>query len=295
MKKNDRIEKICHKFLKSFDSDEGIDFLDTKNFPVRKKIVKILKCCLKIFSPGYSSEDVSKDNIKEFICSNLSEIYEDIVDQIKRAFLYSKMEDVTNVEEKAKVTAETILLNLVDAREKIKGDIKATFDGDPSAVSLEEIAASYPGIFAIAIHRIAHEFYNQNVAIISRLIAEYAHTKTGIDIHPGAVIGNNFFIDHGTGVVVGETAIIGNNVKVYQGVTLGATSPLEYTKCKTKKRHPTIEDNVIIYAEATILGDVVIGKGSIIGGNVWLKETIPQDTIVTMAHCKLIHRQRKIK
>ena len=162
---------------------------------------------------------------------------------------------------------------------KIKKDAQAMLDGDPAAMSLEEVVLCYPGLFAVATYRLAHFFYNQNLAILPRLLTEIAHEKTGIDIHPGARIGESFFIDHGTGVVIGETALIGNQVKIYQGVTLGALSVEK--SLAHKKRHPTIEDECVLYAHATILGgQTIIGRGSIIGGNVWMTKSVPAGSLV---------------
>jgi serine O-acetyltransferase len=168
---------------------------------------------------------------------------------------------------------------LAELRALLNEDVLAAFAGDPAAKSVEEIIFSYPAIQAITTHRIAHELYREEVPMIPRILSEHAHGKTGIDIHPGAQIGRSFFIDHGTGVVVGETCVIGNNVKLYQGVTLGALSlprDSDGTLIRHRKRHPTIEDNVTIYSGATILGgETVIGEGSVIGGNVWLVESVP--------------------
>ncbi len=163
--------------------------------------------------------------------------------------------------------------------ETLVSDLKVIFEFDPAAKSKEEVLLSYPGFFAIVVHRLANKLWKSEVPILPRLISEYAHSKTGIDIHPGATIGKRFFIDHGTGVVIGETTIIGNDVKIYQGVTLGA---LSVSKDKAKeKRHPTIEDKVVVYANATILGGkTTIGKGAIIGGNVWITESIPSQSLV---------------
>jgi len=178
----------------------------------------------------------------------------------------------------------------------MKLDVAAAFDGDPAAKSLDEIILSYPGIKAITIQRIAHVLYHQNVPLIPRMLCEYAHRVTGIDIHPGAHLGKAMFIDHGTGVVIGETSKIGDNVKIYQGVTLGALS-FPKNACgeiiKGAKRHPTIEGNVTIYAGATILGNVVIGKDSIIGGNVWLTESVEPGTKVTIPNPQLTIKKKK--
>jgi len=189
-----------------------------------------------------------------------------------------------------------LLTQLPKIRDLLKGDVGAAFDGDPAAKSYEEIVISYPCIMAIATYRIAHELYLRQIPLIPRIMSECAHSRTGIDIHPGATIGRNFFIDHGTGVVIGETTIIGENVKIYQGTTLGAMSFPKDERgriIKGTKRHPTIEDNVTIYAEATILGDVTIGKGAIIGGNVWVKQSVPAGFTVVTANADLICRNPK--
>lgn len=172
-----------------------------------------------------------------------------------------------------------LFAQLPDIYRKLWGDAEAIFQGDPAAVSIDEVISAYPGFFAIYAYRVAHEFYLQNIPIFPRILSEYAHFRTGIDIHPGAQIGESFFIDHGTGIVVGETSIIGKNVKLYQGVTLGALSVSK--KLQNSKRHPTIEDNVIIYSSAVILGGkTIIGHDSIIGGNVWLTESVPPFSII---------------
>jgi len=167
-----------------------------------------------------------------------------------------------------------LLGQLPELRRKIHLDVEAAFEGDPAAKSHEEVILAYPGLEAISIHRFAHELWIRNIPLLPRMMSEYIHGKTGIDIHPGATIGESFFIDHGTGVVIGETTVIGKNVKIYQGVTLGALSVRK--ELSHKKRHPTIEDEVTIYAGATILGgETVIGRGSVIGGNVWITESVP--------------------
>ena len=170
---------------------------------------------------------------------------------------------------------------LVDLRSMLSQDVEAAFAGDPAANGYDEIVVAYPAIRALAIYRIAHELHGYGVPLLPRIMSEYAHDRTGIDIHPGAEIGAHFFIDHGTGIVIGETAVIGDGVRLYQGVTLGATSLRDSSSLRGKKRHPTIEENVTIYAGATILGgDTVIGARSIIGGNVWLTSSVPADSRV---------------
>jgi serine O-acetyltransferase len=179
----------------------------------------------------------------------------------------------------AKKLSKEFFRNLGKISDRLDKDAEAILAGDPAAESLHEIIVCYPGFFAIAVHRMANFFYLKQIPIIPRMLSEHAHKLTGVDIHPGATIGDSFFIDHGTGIVIGETTVIGKNVKIYQGVTLGALSVNK--KLKSKKRHPTIEDNCIVYSNATILGgDVVIGKNSIIGGNVWVTKSIPENSIV---------------
>jgi len=174
-----------------------------------------------------------------------------------------------------------LISRLVELRAMLSADVEAAYEGDPAANGYDEIVVAYPAIRALAIHRIAHELYGYGVPLLPRIMSEYAHDRTGIDIHPGAQIGSRFFIDHGTGIVIGETAVIGDRVRLYQGVTIGATSLRDSDSLRGKKRHPTIEDDVTIYAGATILGgDTVIGKGSIIGGNVWLTKSVPPDSRV---------------
>jgi serine O-acetyltransferase len=187
-----------------------------------------------------------------------------------------------------------LFLNAVpDMRKTLATDVRAAYQGDPAAKSYDEIVFSYPGIFAITVYRIAHQLFSQQIPLLPRMMMEYAHGVTGIDIHPGAEIGESFFIDHGTGVVVGETTVIGERVRVYQGVTLGALSlPRDAVDdLRVRKRHPTIEDDVIVYAGATILGgDTVIGKGSVVGGNVWITESVPPGTKVFLETPKLVYK-----
>lgn len=184
--------------------------------------------------------------------------------------------------------------SLVRLRRAISDDVEAAYEGDPAAAGYEEIAVSYPAIRALAIHRIAHELYLRGVPLIPRIMSEYAHDRTGIDIHPGARIGQHFFIDHGTGVVIGETTEIGDNVRLYQGVTLGANSVRDSNRLRGQKRHPTVEDDVTVYAGAKILGgETVIGAGSVIGGNVWITESVPPGArVVTDPPRNVVHRER---
>jgi serine O-acetyltransferase len=177
--------------------------------------------------------------------------------------------------------AQSFLDQLESLSKELDLDAKAAYQGDPAAYSLEEVILSYPGFYAVCVYRLAHALVQLDIPLLPRLMSEYAHEKTGIDIHPGARIGESFFIDHGTGVVIGETSIIGKNVKIYQGVTLGALSVKK--TMQTKKRHPTIEDDVVIYANATILGgETIVGKGSTLGGNIWITESVPAGSTITL-------------
>jgi serine O-acetyltransferase len=306
MKKNElvgkekEIEKLAGKILDTYTDDAGINFIDTTNLPVRDKIIEVLELLMEILFPGYTGRrTITKANINYIVIDILYHVYTELSEQIERAFRYRcRMEkcDTGDCRRMAEDAAEHLLAQLPNIRELLKGDVAAAFDGDPAAKSHEEIVLSYPCITAIATYRIAHELYVKDVPLIPRIMTEFAHTKTGIDIHPGAKIGKNFFIDHGTGVVIGETTVIGNNVKIYQGATLGALSFPKDERgriIKGGKRHPTIEDNVTIYAEATILGDVVIGKDTIVGGNVWIKESVPPGVTVTTSGPGLVYTKHK--
>jgi len=299
-KTNQTIEKLVGEVAKTYEGDSGINFIDVTNLPVREKILQILDLLTEILFPCYTGKrTVTKSNINFVIIDILYHIYTELTEQIERAYRYRcRMEncDTSDCRKMAEDAAQHLLAQLPDIREMLKGDVGAAFDGDPAAKSYEEIVISYPCIIAIATCRIAHELYLKDVPLIPRIMTECAHAKTGIDIHPGAMIGRNFFIDHGTGVVIGETTIIGENVKLYQGTTLGALSFPKDERgriIKGGKRHPTIEDNVTIYAEATILGDITICKGAVIGGNVWIKESVPAGVTVTTPHPDLVYTKHK--
>jgi serine O-acetyltransferase len=300
-----KIENLVGEIARTYKGDSGINFIDTSNLPVRDKILEILDLLTELLFPGYTGKrTVTKSNLKYVVIDILCHVYTELCEQIERAFKYRcRMEkcDTGDCRKMAEDATQHLLSRLPKIRERLKGDVGAAFDGDPAAKSYEEIVISYPCIIAIATYRIAHELYVEQVPLIPRIMTECAHARTGIDIHPGAKISNNFFIDHGTGVVIGETTVIGDNVKIYQGTTLGALSFPKDERgriIKGGKRHPTIENNVIIYAEATILGDVVIGKGAVIGGNVWIKESVPAGVTVTTPKADLVytkHKKPKVK
>jgi serine O-acetyltransferase len=295
-----KIESLVDEIARTYEGDSGINFIDVSDLPVRDKIWEIIDLFMELLFPGYTGKRaVTKANISFIVIDILYHIYAELSDQIERALKYRcRMDkcDSGDCRRMAEDTTQHLLGRLPRIRELLKGDVGAAFDGDPAAKSYEEIVISYPCIIAIATYRIAHELYLRDIPLIPRIMTEWAHSKTGIDINPGAKIGKNFFIDHGTGVVIGETTVIGDNVKIYQGATLGALSFPKDERgeiIKGGRRHPTIEDNVTIYAEATILGDVVIGKDTVIGGNVWLKESVPPGVTVTTQGTELVYKKHE--
>ncbi len=295
---NKKMEELVSKIAGTYKNDSGINFIDASNLPVRGKILDILELLTELLFPGYTGKrTVTTSNVKFVVIDILCHVYTELSEQIERAYKYRcRMEkcDTGSCRQMSESATEHLLSQLPHIREMLKGDVGAAFEGDPAAQSHEEIVISYPFITAIATYRIAHELYLKDVPLIPRIMSECAHTKTGIDIHPGAKIGRNFFIDHGTGVVVGETSVIGDNVRFYQGVSLIALSiPKDGQTIKGAKRHPTIEDNVTIYAEATLLGDIIIGKDSVIGGNVWIRKSVPPGTTVSMAKADSLYKHHK--
>jgi serine O-acetyltransferase len=295
-----KLEELVSQIIGTYQEDVGINFIDATNLPVRDKILEVLDLLFEVLFPGYTGKRaVTKSNVNFVVIDVLCHIYTELSTQIEKALKYRCRLENCNTGGCRKLAEDAtvhLLTQLPKIREMLKGDVKAAFDGDPAAKSFEEIVISYPCITAIAIHRISHELYLKEVPLIPRIMSECAHARTGIDIHPGAKIGKNFFIDHGTGVVIGETSVIGNNVKIYQGTTLGALSFPKDERgriIKGGKRHPTIEDDVTIYAEATILGDITIGKGSIVGGNVWIKESVPAGVTVMTPNAELVFKKHK--
>lgn len=287
----DFIDELVDSICLTYSDEKGINHIEGFNLPRQDEVLGIVKDLLELVFPGFSgARNYSLKTIRYNIGEILSRVYDNLLDQTFRAFRYNcKMTgcatcDVASLSQKA---ARALLTQLPAIRETMKLDVAAALEGDPAARNLDEIVMSYPGIKAITIQRLAHVLYHEKVPLMPRMMTEYAHSLTGIDIHPGAHLEKGVFIDHGTGVVIGETAEIGNNVKIYQGVTLGALS-FPKDSCgkiiKGLKRHPTLEDGVTIYSGATILGNITIGKGSVIGGNVWLTESVEPGTFVITAH-----------
>ncbi len=285
-----KLPEIVEEVYVSYQNTPKIRNIGESPLPNKANIINIVEEIREILFPGYYGiTDLCWENVRYFIGSKIDEIFVNLSTEISRSFRHECKETghiCIECVDRAEKYSMDFFKKIPQLREMLEDDVQAAYDGDPAAKSLDEIIFSYPGIFAITTYRIAHELHIQGVPLIPRIMTEYAHGLTGIDIHPGAKIGRSFFIDHGTGVVIGETCEIGDRVKIYQGVTLGALSFPKDSQgmlVRGRKRHPTIEDDVTIYAGATILGgDTVIGKGSIIGGNVWLVESVPPGTKVTI-------------
>lgn len=267
---------------RSYDAAREIDNLESAALPNRRAVIEALQHLEPMLYMGYySRKPLDRDNLAVEIAEHFVPAREILVDQIRRAVTYEERQGRTPA--KGSDWSDTVVLRLFERlpelRRLLNADVLAAYEGDPAAKSIEEVVFSYPGVRAITAHRLAHELFRCGVPMIPRIISEYAHSETGIDIHAGAQIGEGFFVDHGTGVVIGETAIVGKNVKLYQGVTLGALS-VSRDHCNPK-RHPTIEDRVTIYAGARILGgETVIGHDSVIGGNVWIVRSVPPNSKV---------------
>lgn len=280
------IDMLIDGILDSYDRYGGINRTESEDFPNRQNVILVLNDLQSLVFPGFRvAEDIRPTNIRYVTGQRVNNIIAVLTKEIQKALAYTVCEN--NGDSKAfkeshcfKLAEQTtfaLIEQIPEIRRMIMLDVEAAFKGDPAAKSTADVIISYPGIRAIMTYRIANFLYKTGVPIIPRIMSEHVHGRTGIDINPGATIGESFFIDHGTGVVIGESTIIGNNVKIYQGVTLGALSVKK--ELMNKKRHPTIEDDVTIYAGATILGgNTIIGKGSVIGGNTWVTESVPAGT-----------------
>ena len=270
--------------------------MDVKRcLPDRDAIIEVIQELEQVVFPGYFGDDsMARVQPEYHVGFWLNHLYDKLKEQVEIALLYQGEEDTQKVSERSAQICEKFFRNLPKVQERLIKDVQAGFDGNPAAKSKEEIIFCYPGLFAIYVYRIAHELYVENVPYIPRIMTEYAHNKTGIDINPGATIGEYFFIDHGTGVVIGETTYIGDNVKLYQGVTLGALSTRSGQQLSGVKRHPTIENNVTIYSNSSVLGgETVIGENSTIGGNTFITESIPPNTRVSAKSPELVIKRPK--
>jgi serine O-acetyltransferase len=293
------IPSIVEKIVALHDREGRFSHVGLEPIPSRKVMIDIVGRGLKIIFPGYFSETrLDEVNIPYYFGQQVIELYQILADQLGFAIRHECLRydlDCTKCAERGKRAAVSFLGDIPRLQAMLAKDIAAAYEGDPASRHYDEIIFSYPGLFAVTVYRMAHQLHEQGIPLIPRMMTEYAHGLTGIDIHPAVHIGESFFIDHGTGVVIGETSVIGDRVRIYQGVTLGALS-LSKEECESlrdRKRHPTIEDDVIIYANATILGgDTVIGARSVIGGNVWLTESVPPDMHVFLKRPELILRKK---
>lgn len=292
--KKSAILRVAKGLTENYASEELFMPKSGRRLPNRSVIIDIVRDLKSIVFPGYFSTDTSATVFPEYYVGHrLNDLYDRLKNQIEIALLYHG-EEPEEAAAHADRTACGFFEQLPEIQRLLLTDVQAGFDGDPAAKSKEEIIFSYPGLFAIYVYRLAHVLYKEEIPFIPRVMSEYAHGRTGIDINPGATIGEYFFIDHGTGVVVGETTEIGNNVKLYQGVTLGALSTRKGQQLANVKRHPTIRDNVTIYSNSTVLGgETVVGENTIIGGNTFITESIPANTKVSAKSPELVIKKPK--
>lgn len=292
-----RLPEIAEKIIESCDDRECFTHIDYDPIPSNESAIEIINRFKEILFPGYFTRGkLDPANLKYRMGQSVSVLFDILSEQIGNSirhdcFRYDN--ECTDCEERGQRIAYKMMEAIPSLRKILATDVNAAYQGDPAAKSYDEIIFSYPGIFTITVYRVAHMLFTNEVPLLPRIMSEYAHSITGIDIHPGAQIGDSFVIDHGTGVVIGETTRIGRNVRIYQGVTLGAHSLPKGAggKYRGKKRHPSIEDDVIIYSGATILGgDTIIGARSVIGGNVWITKSVPPDTKVLLEEPKLIYK-----
>jgi serine O-acetyltransferase len=298
------LPKLVDNIISNYGAIGGMDHLEGKDLPSKKVVTEVLEDLFTVLFPGYlGKEGVTSANMKYFLGNLLTSIYTRLTNEVEKSLKYicRKITECPHdvCRSRAQVVVKELLEEIPEIRKVLSGDIEAAYGGDPAAVSTEEVILSYPCVLAIATYRIAHELYLRGIPLIPRIMSEQVHSLTGIDIHPGAKIGKNFFIDHGTGVVIGETTEIGDNVKLYQGVTLGALSFPKDEKgqiIKGRKRHPTIGNNVVIYSGATLLGaNAVVGDNVVIGGNVWVTSPVASGTQITIARPELKYKKEKVK
>jgi serine O-acetyltransferase len=292
------LPKLADEIIASYEQFPSTQYIGSSNLPNRDVIIALIQSIREVLFPGFfGRQNLTVTELPLHVHSILSSIRDTLFDQVRRAIRHrhqrSSKTECVDCDTTAAAITDEFLGALPKLRRVLATDAQAAFDGDPAAGSVDEIVFSYPGYLAITVYRIAHELHTLGVPLIPRIMTEYAHGATGVDIHPGADIGDYFFIDHGTGVVIGETTIIGKNVKIYQGVTLGALSTRGGQMLRGNKRHPTIEDDVMIYPNASILGgETVIGRGATINGNVFVTQSVPPNTRVSVKHPELQYRNR---
>lgn len=286
------VNKLTEDILADYEQGRDIDNIHTFDHPNKEVIIEIVDKLRNIIFPGYFKNGTYRIyTVRNNMTMLLEDVLYNLIKQISIVLRYVPEYEKAH-ENEISAEAERLALKFLGTipkiREYVDTDVQAAFDGDPAAFNKDEIIFSYPGMFAVMVNRIAHELYLLNIPLIPRIMTEYSHSVTGIDIHPGAQIGKYFFIDHGTGIVIGETTVIGDNVKIYQGVTLGALSTRGGQKLKSKKRHPTIEDNVTIYSGASILGgETVVGKNVVVGGNAFITKSVPEGARVSIKNQEL--------
>jgi serine O-acetyltransferase len=284
------LDHVVSGLLASYAQDSRGHHIGKKFLPSREEIFDIIELLFQVFYPGYyGRQDLTQGNLEYHVVTLVSALREKLATQIEQCLCWSS--ECGNDDKKlgprcahSRRLASQLLETLPEIRNALLHDVQAAYDGDPAAGSIDEIILAYPGLLAVTVHRVAHELHKLDVPLMPRIMSEWAHSRSGADIHPGANIGSSFFIDHATGVVVGETSDIGENVKMYQGVTLGALSHPKDERgrvIRNMKRHPTVEESVTLYANATVLGGkTVVGHGSVVGGSVFLTKSIPQRTRV---------------
>lgn len=294
-KNNSNLGEIVETILESYEHHGEMTHLEGGNLPSRETIWSIVEDLLRLLFPGFlESTQPELDEFAARTFLRVRAVERRLRDEIEKGLHFDGHPSLSEEECRQKAESATLelLSEIPSVRDVLSTDIEAAYDGDPAARSSEEIIVAYPGLQAIAVYRLAHILWLREIPLVPRVMTEYAHSRTGIDMHPGAKIGKRFFVDHGTGVVIGETCTIGENVRIYQGVTLGARSFAKDEQgrlIKGIKRHPDLEDGVIVYSGATILGDVRIGKGSIVGGNVWLTHSVPADTKIIVRPPQQVH------
>lgn len=287
-----KLGQLVERIVASYNADPRTRHIERLYLPSRDEIVQLVQDLLELLYPGFiGRQHLTRHNVAFHVGDLLPRIGEAVCRQIQMSLCYAEetanpdSEEPRVCDQQARDFTLAFLEAIPSIRDMLASDVQAAYDGDPAALNMDEVLLAYPGLLAISVHRLAHKLYELKVPLMPRIMAEWAHAKTGIDLHPGARIGRNFFIDHGTGVVIGETADIGAHVKVYQGVTLGALSFPKDERgrvIREAKRHPTVKDNVTLYANAIILGgETVIGENSVIGGSVFVTSSVPPNSVVT--------------
>ena len=299
MSKKDCIRRSVEAITKNYAEEELFCTKEGKIMPDRRSMIEFLKGLKSIIFPGYFGNDSMLGvNMEHYAGYRLNRLYDLLREQLEISLCYfcSSTDCEEQSRRRAEEICETFFEELPEIQRLLLTDVQAAFDGDPAAKSKEDIIFSYPGLFAIYVYRVAHVLYLEKVPFVPRIMTEYAHSRTGIDINPGATIGEYFFIDHGTGVVIGETTVIGDHVKIYQGVTLGALSTRKGQLLRNVKRHPTLKDNVTVYANSTILGgETVIGERAVIAGNTFITKAVDAESKVCAKSPGLIVRRAENK